>query len=254
MTCSSCVNSIEKSLNKLSGVRATVNLAMETAHIIAPTKMSEAELISAIKSSGYGAKAFKGERESFEKSRKLGLRLLVTAFLTIPILLLMIIDVIAKNLKSSIDTNFLSLVDQINNQLLNAGIDFNFDYPTAPASAWIVIALSLPVVLILAWPIHRAAIKNLTKPTMDTLVSIGSLTALIWSIYATATYTHSGGVNMDMSELQNYAEVSASVIFFVMLGRYLEHRAKRKAGSALAELFKLSAGSVEVLRDLLEWL
>ena len=249
MTCSSCVNSIEKSLNKLSGVRATVNLAMETAHIIAPTKMSEAELISAIKSSGYGAKAFKGERESFEKSRKLGLRLLVTAFLTIPILMLMIIDVTAKNLKSSIDTNFLSLVDQINNQLLNAGIDFNFDYPTAPASAWIVIALSLPVVLILAWPIHRAAIKNLTKPTMDTLVSIGSLTALIWSIYATATYTHSSGANMDMSELQNYAEVSASVIFFVMLGRYLEHRAKRKAGSALAELFKLSAGSVEVLRD-----
>jgi Cu+-exporting ATPase len=112
------------------------------------------------------------------------------------------------------------------------------------------------VVFILAWPIHRAAIKNLTRPTMDTLVSIGSITALIWSIYATATFSHfdggtgaDGANGMQMSELQNYAEVSATVIFFVMLGRYLEHRAKRKAGSALAALFELSAGSVEVVRD-----
>ena len=249
MTCSSCVNSIEKSLNKLSGVRATVNLAMETAHIIAPVKMNEAELISAVKASGYEAKAFKGERESFEKSRKLGLRLLLTAFLTIPIFLLMIIDATSKSFKEAIDTNFLSFVDQVNNQLASFDIAINFDYPTAPASAWLVITLSLPVVLILAWPIHRAAIRNLTKPTMDTLVSIGSLTALIWSIYATATYTHESGSNMQMPDLQNYSEVSAAVIFFVMLGRYLEHRAKRKAGSALAQLFKLSSGSVEVLRD-----
>jgi P-type Cu+ transporter len=90
---------------------------------------------------------------------------------------------------------------------------------------------------------------------MDTLVSIGSLTALIWSIYATATYSledaeMAGMSDMTgMTELQNYAEVSASVIFFVMLGRYLEHRAKRKAGSALAELFKLSSGKVEVQRN-----
>jgi P-type Cu+ transporter len=109
MTCSSCVNSIEKSLNKLSGVRATVNLAMETAHIIAPVKMNEAELISAVKASGYEAKAFKGERESFEKSRKLGLRLLLTAFLTIPIFLLMIIDATSKSFKESNRHKFLIL-------------------------------------------------------------------------------------------------------------------------------------------------
>jgi Cu+-exporting ATPase len=96
------------------------------------------------------------------------------------------------------------------------------------------------VVIVLAWPIHRAAIKNLLNPTMDTLVSLGSLISLGWSIYSLATY-------QAKDEMLNvYTEVSASVIFFVMLGRYLEHRAKRKAGSALAELFKLSASEVEV--------
>ncbi|MFM8672678.1 MAG: cation transporter, partial [Candidatus Nanopelagicus sp.] len=76
MTCSSCVGSVEKSLNKISGVRAAVNLAMESAHIIAPFNVSDKDLISAIKSAGYEASAFKGERESFEKSSHLGIRLL----------------------------------------------------------------------------------------------------------------------------------------------------------------------------------
>ena len=255
MSCSSCVNSIEKSLNKLPGVRATVNLAMESAHIIAPVKMDESELIAAVKASGYSAKAFKGERESFERSRKLGLRVLITALFTIPILLLMVFESISSSFKSAIDQNFESLIEQLNEVISNQGFNFEILYPTEPASAWLAIVLSLPVVLILAWPIHRAAIKNITQPTMDTLVSIGSLTALIWSIYATASYTHSnmadadGGAGMQMAGLQNYAEVSATVILFVMLGRYLEHRAKRKAGSALAALFELSAGSVEVIRD-----
>ena len=256
MSCSSCVNSIEKSLNKLPGVRATVNLAMESAHIIVPIKMNESELIAAVKASGYSAKAFKGERESFERSRKLGLRVLFTALLTAPILLLMIVDSISSSFQGFFDRNFESMIDQSNKFITNQGFNFEILSPAAPATAWLVIALTLPVVFILAWPIHRAAIKNLTRPTMDTLVSIGSITALIWSIYATATFSHSAGgtgadgaSGMQMSELQNYAEVSATVIFFVMLGRYLEHRAKRKAGSALAALFELSAGSVEVVRD-----
>ena len=256
MSCSSCVNSIEKSLNKLPGVRATVNLAMESAHIIVPIKMDESELIAAVKASGYSAKAFKGERESFERSGKLGLRVLFTALLTAPILLLMIVDSISSSFQIFFDRNFQSLIDQSNEFIANQGMNFEILSPAAPATAWLVIALSLPVVFVLAWPIHRAAMKNLTRPTMDTLVSIGSITALIWSIYATATFSHSdggtgadGAIGMHMSGLQNYAEVSATVIFFVMLGRYLEHRAKRKAGSALAALFELSAGSVEVVRD-----
>ena len=252
MTCSSCVNTLENSLNKIPGVRATINLAMESAHIIAPIDMKESQLISAVKAAGYDAKLFKGEDESFARSNKLGVRLLLTFLLTIPVILLAMADSINTSIKKSIDTNALVLIDNLNRFLAGRNLSFSINYPTAPASAWLVILLSTPVVLILAWPIHRAAIRNIARPTMDTLVSIGSLTALTWSIYSTATFATTNsivGSNSEMPELQSYAEVSASVIFFVMLGRYLEHRAKRKAGSALAELFKLSSGQVEVLRD-----
>jgi Cu+-exporting ATPase len=252
MTCSSCVNSLETSLNKIPGVRASINLAMESAHIIAPMDMNESQLIAAVKSAGYEAKLFKGEDESFAKSNKLGVRLLLTFFLTVPVILLAMADSFNTNIKRSIDENALVLIDNFNKLLSNQNLTLSFDYPIAPASAWLVILLSAPVVLILAWPIHRAAIRNVARPTMDTLVSIGSLTALVWSIYATATYSIADAEMAGMAgmvELQSYAEVSASVIFFVMLGRYLEHRAKRKAGSALAELFKLSSGQVEVQRN-----
>ncbi len=252
MTCSSCVNSLETSLNKIPGVRASINLAMESAHIIAPMDMNESQLIAAVKSAGYEAKLFKGEDESFARSNKLGVRLLLTFFLTVPVILLAMADSFNTNIKRSIDENTLVLIDNFNKLLLNQNLTLSFDYPIAPASAWLVILLSAPVVLILAWPIHRAAIRNVARPTMDTLVSIGSLTALVWSIYATATYSIADAEMAGMAgmvELQSYAEVSASVIFFVMLGRYLEHRAKRRAGSALAELFKLSSGKVEVKRN-----
>ena len=236
MTCSSCVGSVEKSLNKIVGVRAAVNLAMESAHIIAPLNISEKDLIQAIKSAGYEASAFKGERESFEKSNHLGIRLLITFIFTVPIIAISMIHSWHKEL----DKSLLSLIDYANDFLATFAPSFTINYPIASISIWLVILLSMCVVLVLAWPIHRAALKNIASPTMDTLVSLGSLIALGWSVYSLATYTSADGMP------NVYAEVSASVIFFVMLGRYLEHRAKRKAGSALAELFKLSAGEVEV--------
>ena len=239
MTCSSCVGSIEKALNKIPGVRAAVNLAMESAHVIAPLNISEEDLIAAVNSAGYKATSFKGERESFEKSTRLGIRLFVTLLFALPVLLISMIDQFHK----SIDESLLNLIDHLNKNLSSANIDFEISNPVAPASTWLVLTLSLFVVLILAWPIHRAALKNLTSPTMDTLVSLGSLISLGWSLYAAATY------KPEQDMLSIYTEVSASVIFFVMLGRYLEHRAKRSAGSALAELFKLSAGQVEISRD-----
>ena len=139
-----------------------------------------------------------------------------------------------------LDKLLLPIIDNTNQFFEDRNFDLILNYPIAPISIWFVVALSIFVVLVLAWPIHRAAIKNLLNPTMDTLVSLGSLISLGWSIYSLATY-------QAKDEMLNvYTEVSASVIFFVMLGRYLEHRAKRKAGSALAELFKLSASEVEV--------
>ena len=239
MTCSSCVSTIERSLNKIPGVRAAVNLAMESAHVIAPLNISENELISAVTSAGYQATAFKGERESFERSNRLGIRLLFTFLLTAPVILISMFH----SWQMNIDSRLLSALDSLNNALTDDGQEVLISYPTAPITTWFLIALSIPVVVVLAWPIHRAAIKNLTHPTMDTLVSLGSLVSLGWSIYSAATY-----IAKDNSMPAIYAEVSSAVIFFVMLGRYLEHRAKRKAGSALAELFKLSAGTVEVKR------
>ena len=236
MTCSSCVSTIEKSLNKIPGVQAAVNLAMESAHIIAPLNVSEQVLISAVESAGYKASAFKGERESFEKSNRLGIRLLLTFAFTLPILSISMIE----SWHQYLDKLLLPIIDNTNQFFAERNSNFMLNYPIAPISIWLVVALSVFVVIVLAWPIHRAAIKNLLNPTMDTLVSLGSLISLGWSIYSLATY-------QAKDEMLNvYTEVSASVIFFVMLGRYLEHRAKRKAGSALAELFKLSASEVEV--------
>jgi Cu+-exporting ATPase len=239
MTCSSCVSTIERSLNKIPGVRAAVNLAMESAHVIAPLNISENELISAVTSAGYQATAFKGERESFERSNRLGIRLLFTFLLTAPVILISMFH----SWHKQIDAQLLSVVDNLNEFLAGNGQKLIISYPTASITTWLLITLSIPVVFVLAWPIHRAAIKNLTHPTMDTLVSLGSLVSLGWSIYSAATY-----IAKDNSMPAIYAEVSSAVIFFVMLGRYLEHRAKRKAGSALAELFRLSAGTVEVKR------
>jgi len=237
MTCSSCVNTIEKSLNKLPGVRAVVNLAMESAHIIAPDNISEDQIINAIKASGYQASTFKGERESFERSNKLGVRLLFTFLLTVPVIAISMLH----QWQMSIDKNLISIIDQLNKLLSENNQNFVINYPNAPMSTWLVLFLSLPVVFILAWPIHRAAFKNILNPTMDTLVSLGSMIAFTWSVYSAFIFDPK-----DQSMPSIYAEVSSSVILFVMFGRYLEHRAKRKAGSALAELFKLSASDVEV--------
>ena len=240
MTCSSCVNTIETSLNKLPGVRAVVNLAMESAHIIAPDGISEEQLIHEIKASGYQASTFKGERESFEKSSKLGIRLLFTFILTAPIIAISMFH----QVQMSIDEQLLNFIDQINIRLNENNQSLVLSYPNAPISSWLLILLSLPIVFILAWPIHRAALKNLFSPTMDTLVSLGSLISFSWSAYSAFVFDP---ISESMPSI--YAEVSSSVILFVIFGRYLEHRAKRKAGSALAELFKLSASEVEVQKD-----
>lgn len=239
MTCSSCVSGIENSLNKLTGVRAAVNLAMESAHIVAPIQISDEQLIAAVKNAGYEARAFNGEQESFERSNRLGVRVFLTLVVTIPIIVISMFH----NFHQRVDTYLLSILENLNNFLKNSNSAVNIPNPIAPISTWLLITLSFLVVFFFAWPIHRAALRNLLRPTMDTLISLGSLVSFGWSLYSTIVYAPGKG------SPQIYAEVSASVIFFVILGRYLEHRVKRKAGSALAELFKLSASEVELKEE-----
>jgi Cu+-exporting ATPase len=115
--------------------------------------------------------------------------------------------------------------------------NFGLPHPLYSPTAWVVIALSAPVVLLVAYPIHKAAFRNLMHPTMDNLISMGSLAAFGWSIYANST--GAGDV---------YTEVAAGVIFFVILGRYLETRAKARASSALTSLLALGSKEVTIVR------
>jgi Cu+-exporting ATPase len=125
-------------------------------------------------------------------------------------------------------------VDMWVHQILD---NFGLPHPLYSATAWVVIALSAPVVLLVAYPIHKAAFRNIMHPTMDNLISMGSLAAFGWSIYANST--GAGDV---------YTEVAAGVIFFVILGRYLETRAKAKASSALTSLLALGSKEVTIVR------
>ena len=227
MTCSSCVATIERSLNKVPGAKVTVNLATESAHVLVPRGTKSKELIDAVKSAGYSAKLCTDESESFSHSRKMGLRTLLAIIFTIPVIVISMVH----SIHGDVDTFILTQLDR-----------FGIPNPLYSPSGWLAIALTAPVVIFIAWPIHRAAIKNFLNPTMDTLVSLGSLITFVWSSYSAFTFDANNN-----SSKYIYAEVSAAVIFFVMLGRYLEHKAKRKARSALAELFKLSSSHVEII-------
>ena len=226
MTCSSCVATVERALNKVPGVQATVNLATETAHILAPEEVKTSELIDAVKKSGYEARLRTDESESFSNTRGLGIRVLLALVLTIPVIAI---------------SMWHDLHHRVEDFLLNQLQNFGLPLPLYSATAWLAIVLSAPVVLFLAWPIHRAALRNFTHPTMDNLISVGSLTAFIWSIYANST--GAGDI---------YAEVAATVVTLIMVGRYLEARAKKNAGSALANLLSLNSKEVTVANGILE--
>ena len=222
MTCSSCVGRVEKSLNEVPGAKASVNLATDSAHILIPRGANPKDLIAAVVKAGYSAKLRGDGYESFSHSRAMGFRLIAAILLTIPVITLSMWH----QLHMQVDKFILTQLDSL-----------NIAAPLYSPTGWLVIALSAPVVLLIGWPIHRAAIKNITHPSMDNLISLGSLTALIWSIYANSTG------NGDI-----YSEVGASVVTFIVLGRYLESRAKRKAGSSLAHLLSLTPKQVIIIR------
>lgn len=223
MTCSACVSTIERTLNSIPGVSATVNFATETAHVLAPAEISPKKLIAAVKSAGYSAVQISDSSQIALHSKKSATALFFAALFTFPVLLI------------SMKMSWHPAIDR----WINAELDnLNLLHPKYSPTAWLVIGLSAPVVLIIAIPIHRAAIRNIFHPTMDTLITLGSLSAFGWSIYANST--GNGEV---------YAEVAAAVVTFVIAGRYLESRAKRRASSALATLLALGSKEVSVLRN-----
>jgi len=222
MTCSSCVNSVEKALNKVEGVSATINFATETAHILAPADMSPKDLIKIVEKAGYSATLLVDAQSVTLHSKKSARAFFFAFIFAVPAVAM------------SMVMSWHHQIDMWVHQILD---NFGLPHPLYSATAWVVIALSAPVVLIVAYPIHKAAYRNLMHPTMDNLISMGSLAAFGWSIYANAT--GAGDV---------YTEVAAGVIFFVILGRYLETRAKAKASSALTSLLALGSKEVTIVR------
>ena len=222
MTCSSCVNSVEKALNKVEGVSATINFATETAHILAPADMNPKELIKIVEKAGYEASLLVDSNSVTLHSKKSARAFFFAFIFAVPAVAISMI---------------MSWHHQIDMWVHDALDTFGLPHPLYSATAWVVIALSAPVVLLVAYPIHKAALRNLLHPTMDNLISMGSLAAFGWSIYANAT--GAGDV---------YTEVAAGVIFFVILGRYLETRAKAKASSALTSLLALGSKEVTIVR------
>ncbi len=229
MTCASCAVRIEKKLNKLEGVEATVNFATETASVAYdPACATPDELLGAVESAGYHASlpAEPGDEVAEtprDPARDLRIRLLVSAALSLPVLLLAMIP------------------------------PLQFDY-----WQWLSLQLATPVVLWGGWPFHRAALQNLRHgaATMDTLISLGTMAAWTWSVVA-LFFLGAGEPEMRMEfslslggrEAEIYLEVAVAVTTLILLGRFFETRAKRRAGEALRALLELGAKEATVLRD-----
>ncbi|NEW27555.1 heavy metal translocating P-type ATPase [Nocardia cyriacigeorgica] len=232
MTCASCANRIEKKLNKLDGVTATVNYATEKARVDFTGDISPDDLIATVEQAGYTAalpapkvEAAAAEPVEEDPTASLRTRLLVSLVLTVPVIAMAMIPALQF-------TNW----------------------------QWLSLTLAAPVVVWGALPFHKAAWTNLrhATATMDTLVSIGTLAAFGWSIYAlfwgtagTPGMTHPFEFTISRMDGSGsiYLEAAAGVTTFILAGRFFEARSKRRAGAALRALLELGAKEVSVLRD-----
>ena len=228
MTCASCANRIERRLNELDGVSASVNYATEKATVDFETTVAPEQLVAAVEGAGYQAvlptEEPAAEPAEADETAPLRRRLIVSALLSLPVLALSMIEPL-----------------QFDNW------------------QWLSLQLATPVILWGAWPFHQAAWANLkhATATMDTLVSLGVLAAWGWSLYA-LFLGDAGmpGMRMDFDLFPDsagagsseiYLEVGAVVTTFILAGRYFEARAKRRAGAALKSLLELGAKDVELV-------
>jgi Cu+-exporting ATPase len=220
MTCASCAARIERKLNKLDGVTASVNYATEKARVdVGASGLSVDDLIATIESVGYGARVHTAVGAADDTLTRLRRRLVVAVALGLPVLL-------------------LSMVPAL-----------QFD-----GWQWVALALATPVATWAAWPFHRAMVLNLRhrQATMDTLISIGVIAAYGWSLWA-LLFTDAGKIGETMTmggggdTPDIYLEVASAVVAFILAGRYFEARAKRRAGDAIRALLDLGATDVAVL-------
>ncbi|MEU3740171.1 heavy metal translocating P-type ATPase [Streptomyces sp. NPDC032198] len=234
MTCASCSARIEKKLNRVEGVTASVNLATEKAKVSYAEGVEVAQLIATVEKLGYSAQEIVPAPPAQEapvttaditEPDTLRQRLIVSALLSLPVVLLAMIPAL-----------------QFDNW------------------QWLSLTLAAPVVVWGGYPFHRAAFTNLRHgaATMDTLVSVGTLAAFGWSLWALFLgdagmpgMRHGFTFTVSRADAAStiYLEVAAGVVSFILLGRWLEARSKRKAGAALRTLLELGAKEAAVLRD-----
>jgi Cu+-exporting ATPase len=226
MTCGACAAKIQKELNEIPGIEAAVNYATESAMVAFDgDSISEATVIKAIEHAGYSARVmddqpFDDDLEA--RLRAAAIRLGVSVAFTIPVVLLSMV-----------------MAWQFHNW------------------QWWAMGLSAPVVTWGAWPFHKTAFRNAMhgSSTMDTLISVGVIAATAWSVWAVvwgeaiSAAGHSGMTMTQSSSSHVYFEVGATVTSFILVGRYLEMRAKHSAGDALRSLLALGAKYATVLRD-----
>ena len=206
MTCAACATRIERSLNKLEGVEATVNFATERAAVAYDEeRVGVDDLVRAVEGAGYRASLTRTEGAG----SRLGLRLAIAAVLTVPL------------------------------ALVAMAPPFQFE-----GWEWLALALTTPVWAWAGWPFHRAALANLRHgaATMDTLISLGTTAAFVWSVVAL----------LALEDAEVYFEVAGVVTTLILLGRWLEARARRRSGAALRALLELGAKEARVVRDGLE--
>jgi Cu+-exporting ATPase len=206
MTCASCAARIEKKLNKLDGVEATVNFATEQATVHFDEGVPVEHLVAAVESAGYGARSAEAGNHQDEPAAAMPLPLVVAVVFTVPVALLALVPPVRF-----------------------AGWE------------WVALVLSIPVIFYSGLGIHRAALQNARHltATMDTLISLGTLATWLWSSLVLV-----GGLSTG-----TYFEVGAVVTTFILLGRYLEARARGRSSEAIRKLLELGAKEARLLRE-----
>ncbi|MEU1934182.1 heavy metal translocating P-type ATPase [Streptomyces coeruleorubidus] len=238
MTCASCAARIEKKLNRLDGVEATVNYATEKAKVTFREDVTVSDLIATVEATGYTAREPRPEtarsddsasgegpaQEESDELRPLRQRLTAAVALAVPVIAMAMVPAL------------------------------QFEY-----WQWLSLTLAAPVVTYAAWPFHKAAWTNAKHgaATMDTLISVGTSAAFLWSLWAlffgtagTPGMTHPFELTIARTDGAGniYLEAAAGVTAFILAGRYFEARSKRKAGAALKALLELGAKEVTVVR------